>query len=286
MKYAFIAAHAGQFSIQRMCNVMRVGRSGYYAWVKRPASSRAQANQALLALIRVAYQDSRQTYGSPRLHLALRQQGIACGRHRVARLMRASGLCARPKRRFRPVTTQRADNVVPAPNRLNQDFAAAAPNQKWASDFTYIETDEGWLYLAVVLDLFSRRVIGWAMRETMETELVEAALRMALEDRQPAAGLLHHSDQGCQYTSTAYLTDLTTAHSQLSMSRVGNCFDNAMVESFFSTLKNECVTGPFRTRAEARTTIFEYLEVWYNRQRMHSSLGYRSPVDFELQFTL
>lgn len=286
MKYAFIAAHAGQFSIQRMCNVLRVGRSGYYAWVKRPASSRAQANQALLALIRVAYQDSRQTYGSPRLHLALRQQGIACGRHRVARLMRASGLCARPKRRFRPVTTQRADNVVPAPNRLNQDFAAAAPNQKWASDFTYIETDEGWLYLAVVLDLFSRRVIGWAMRETMETELVEAALRMALEDRQPAAGLLHHSDQGCQYTSTAYLTDLTTAHSQLSMSRVGNCFDNAMVESFFSTLKNECVTGPFRTRAEARTTIFEYLEVWYNRQRMHSSLGYRSPVDFELQFTL
>lgn len=286
MKYAFIAAHAGQFSIQRMCNVLRVGRSGYYAWVKRPASSRAQANQALLALIRVAYQDSRQSYGSPRLHLALRQQGIACGRHRVARLMRASGLCARPKRRFRPVTTQRADNVVPAPNRLNQDFAAAAPNQKWASDFTYIETDEGWLYLAVVLDLFSRRVIGWAMRETMETELVEAALRMALEDRQPAAGLLHHSDQGCQYTSTAYLTDLTTAHSQLSMSRVGNCFDNAMVESFFSTLKNECVTGPFRTRAEARTTIFEYLEVWYNRQRMHSSLGYRSPVDFELQFTL
>lgn len=286
MKYTFIAAHAGEFTVQRMCKVLQVGRSGYYAWAKRHPSTREQANQALLELIRAAYQHSRQSYGSPRLHLALRQQGVACGRHRVARLMRAHGLVARPNRRFRPHTTQRADYVVPAPNRLNQDFSATAPNQKWASDFTYIETGEGWLYLAVVLDLFSRRVIGWAMRETMDTELVEAALRMALEDRQPAEGLLHHSDQGCQYTSTAYLTCLTTAKSLPSMSRVGNCYDNAAVESFFSTLKAECVTGPFRTRAEARTTIFEYLEVWYNRQRLHSSLGFRSPVDFEHQFSL
>jgi transposase InsO family protein len=286
MKYAFIAAHAGQFAVQRMCKVLRVGHSGYYAWAKRPSSTRAQANQALLELIRDAYQNSRQSYGSPRLHRALRQQGIACGRHRVARLMHASGLCARPKRRFHPRTTQRADYVVPAPNRLNQDFAASAPNQKWASDFTYIQTGEGWLYLAVVLDLFSRRVVGWAMRETMDTELVAAALRMAMEDRQPGAGLLHHSDQGCQYTATAYLACLTTAHSQLSMSRVGNCYDNAVVESFFSTLKAESVTAPFHTRAEARTTIFEYLEVWYNRQRLHSALGYRSPVDFEHQFSL
>jgi putative transposase len=286
MKYAFIAAHAGQFAVQRMCNVLQVGRSGYYAWTRRTPSSRTRANQALLERIRDTYQSSRQSYGSPRLHLALQSQGVLCGRHRVARLMRASGLVARVKRRFRPTTTQRADFVVPAPNRLNQDFAATAPNQKWASDFTYIETGEGWLYLAVVLDLFSRRVVGWAMRDCMDTELVEAALRMALEDRQPAEGLLHHSDQGCQYTSTAYLNCLTMAHSQLSMSRVGNCYDNAMVESFFSTLKAECVTVPFRTRANARTTIFEYLEVWYNRQRMHSSLGYRSPVDFELQFSL
>ncbi len=286
MKYTFIAAHAGQFSVKRMCKVLQVGRSGYYAWAKRHPSTRAQANQALLEMIRAAYQHSRQSYGSPRLHLALRQQGVVCGRHRVARLMRAHGLVARPKRRFRPHTTQRADYVVPAPNRLNQDFSATAPNQKWASDFTYIETGEGWLYLAVVLDLFSRRVIGWAMRETMDTALVEAALRMALEDRQPAKGWLHHSDQGCQYTSTAYLDCLTAAHSQLSMSRVGNCYDNAVVESFFSTLKTECVTAPFRTHAEARTTIFEYLEVWYNRQRLHSSLGYRSPVDFEHQFSL
>lgn len=286
MKYAFIAAHAGQFAVQRMCQVLRVGRSGYYAWAKRPASRRAQANQALLERIRAAYQANRQSYGSPRLHLALNQQGVGCGRHRVARLMRASGLVARTKRRFRPVTTQRAPFVVPAPNRLNQDFHADAPNQKWASDFTYIETGEGWLYLAVVLDLFSRRVIGWAMRETMDTELVQSALQMALADRQPTAGLLHHSDQGSQYTATTYLSCITAAHSQLSMSRVGNCYDNAVVESFFSTLKAECVVGPFRTRAEARTTIFEYLEVWYNRQRMHSSLGYCSPVDFERQFSL
>jgi putative transposase len=286
MKYTFIAAHARHFSVQRMCKVLGVGRSGYYAWAKRHPTTRAQANQALLALIRDEFQHSRQSYGSPRMHLALRQRGIACGRHRVARLMRAHGLVARPKRRFRPRTTQRADYVVPAPNRLNQSFSATAPNQKWASDFTYIETGQGWLYLAVVLDLFSRRVIGWAMRDSMDTALVEAALRMALEDRQPAEGLLHHSDQGRQYTSTAYLACLTAAHSQLSMSRVGNCYDNAVVESFFSTLKTECVTGPFPTRNEARSTIFEYLEVWYNRQRMHSSLGYCSPVVFELQFSL
>jgi transposase InsO family protein len=286
MKYAFIAAHAGQFAVQRMCKVLGVGRSGYYAWAKRPPSDRAQANQTLLERIRDEYQHSRQNYGSPRLHLVLQQQGVACGRHRVARLMRASGLVARAKGRFHPRTTQRAAGIIPAPNRLNQDFTAKAPNQKWASDFTYIETQEGWLFLAVVLDLFSRRVVGWAMRETMDTKLVEAALRMALEDRQPEAGLLHHSDQGCQYTSTAYLACLTAAHSQLSMSGKGNCYDNAVVESFFSTLKFECVTAPFRTRAVARTTIFEYLEVWYNRQRLHSSLGYCSPVDFEHQFSL
>lgn len=286
MKYAFVAAHAGQFTVRRMCRVLRVGHSGYYAWAKRQPSERAQANQALLERIRSIYQYSRQSYGSPRLHLALQRQGVACGRHRVARLMRASGLVARAKRRLRPRTTQRAAGVIPAPNRLNQDFHATVPNQKWASDFTYIETGEGWLYLAVVLDLFSRRVIGWAMRETMDTELVEAALRMALEDRQPPPGLLHHSDQGSQYTATHYLSVLTTADSQLSMSRVATPYDNAVMESFFSTLKTECVTRPFRTRAEARTTIFEFLEVWYNRQRMHSTLGYCSPVDFEYQFSL
>jgi putative transposase len=281
MKYIFIAAHTEQFPVQRMCRVLGVGRSGYYAWQRRSPSSRAQANQTLVELIRTEHQASRKTYGSPRIQMALQRKGVACGRHRVARLMRQYGIYVQRRRKAHPVTTQRQPGVVPAPNRLNQDFSAPAPNRKWVSDFTYIETGEGWLYLAVVLDLFSRRVIGWAMSETMDTALVEAALRMALLGRRPEAGLLHHSDQGSQYTSAAYLSCLTAASSQLSMSRVGNCYDNAVMESFFGTLKTECATGPFLTRSQARTTIFEYMEVWYNRQRLHSTLGYFSPVDFE-----
>jgi putative transposase len=283
MRYSFIAEHVHGFRIEHMCRVLGVGRSGYYAWKHRKPGLRQQANQALGVQVRAEYQASRKTYGSPRIHVMLQRKGVACGRHRVARLMRQEGLFARPKHKTHPVTTQPASGVVPAPNRLNQDFAALFPNQKWVSDFTYIETGQGWLYLAVVLDLFSRKVIGWAMSETMDTALVEGALHMALLDRQPEAGLLHHSDQGSQYTSSAYLDCLSTAQAQLSMSRTANCYDNAVVESFFKTLKTECVTGPFNTRAQARTTIFEYLEVWYNRQRCHSTLGYHSPVDFELQ---
>jgi putative transposase len=286
MKYIFIDAHREEFQVRRMCRVLGVQRSGYYAWRKRGPSDRAQANQALLVLIRAEHTTSRKTYGSPRIQVVLRRKGQRCGRNRVARLMRLDGLCALPRRKNRPVTTQRQAGVVPAPNRLNQEFSAPVPNRKWVSDFTYIETDEGWLYLAVVLDLFSRKVIGWSMRATMDTPLVADALRMALLDRKPPAGLLHHSDQGCQYTSAAYLACLNTALAQLSMSRVGNCFDNAVIESFFGTLKTECVTGPFATHALARTTIFEFLEVWYNRQRLHSSLGYYSPVDFEQMLTL
>ena len=286
MKYIFIAANVGEFRISRMCRVLGVQRSSYYAWQRRSPSSRAQANAALLARIQAEHAASRQTYGAPRIQVVLQRQGVVCGHNRVARLMRKAGLRALAPRKAHPVTTQRQPGTVPAPNRLNQEFTATAPNQKWVVDFTYIQTEEGWLYLAVVLDLFSRKVIGWAMRETMDTALVLAALHMALLERQPPAGLLHHSDQGSQYTATAYLEYLTAAAAQLSMSGVGNCYDNAVVESFFGTLKTECVTGPFRTRAQARTTIFEYLEVWYNRQRLHSSLGYYSPVDFECQFTL
>jgi putative transposase len=286
MRYAFITEHAHEFGVERMCQVLEVGRSGYYAWMHRSRGPREQANQALELRVRAEYQTSRKTYGSPRIHVVLRRKGVVCGRHRVARLMRQAGLRARPKRKTRPVTTQRQPGVVPAPNRLNQEFSAQAPNQKWVSDFTYIETGEGWLYLAVVLDLFSRKVIGWAMSETMDTALVKAALRMALLGRQPEAGLLHHSDQGRQYTSAAYLECLTVALTQISMSRVANCYDNAVIESFFSTLKTECVTGPFLTRVQARTTIFEFMEVWYNRQRLHSTLGYHSPVDFEQQISL
>jgi putative transposase len=282
MKYTFMAAHEREFQVKRMCRMLEVWRSGYYAWRKRAPSTREQANQALLELIAAEHQRSRKTYGSPRLHVVLRRKGVLCGHNRVARLMRLHGIAALSRRKYRPVTTKRQPGAIPAPNRLNQDFSALTPNQKWVSDFTYIETGEGWLYLAVVLDLFSRKVIGWSMSQQMDTALVKTALRMALRGRRPPAGLLHHSDQGSQYTSAAYCSCLTEAMAQLSMSGAGNCYDNAVMESFFGTLKTECVTGPFRTRALARTTIFEYLEVWYNRQRLHSTLGYHSPVDFEL----
>ena len=281
MKYTFIVAHETQFVVNRMCHVLGVGCSGYYAWRKRAPSNREEANQALVELIKKEYEASRKTYGSPRLHVALQRQGVVCGHNRVARLMRLHRIVAPTRRKYHPVTTQRDPEAVPAPNHLNQDFTATAPNQKWVCDFTYIATAEGWLYLAVVLDLFSRKVIGWAMSQTMDAALVITALRMALLGRRPAAGLLHHSDRGSQYTSAAYRNCLTEALAQLSMSGAGNCYDNAVMESFFGTLKTECVTGPFSTRSLARTTIFEYLEVWYNRQRLHSTLGYHSPVDFE-----
>jgi len=286
MKYVFMAAHEGELQVKRMCRVLEVQRSGYYAWRKRKPSTREQANQTLLGLIKAEHAKSRKTYGSPRLHVVLQRQGVKCGRNRVARLMRLNGIVARKKRRYYPRTTQCQAGVIPAPNRLNQDFSAAGPNQKWVSDFTYIETAQGWLYLAVVLDLFSRRVIGWAMSAKMDAQLVETALRMALLGRRPPAGLLHHSDQGSQYTSSTYLSCLNAALAVLSMSGAGNCYDNAVMESFFSTLKTECVSGIFLTHAQARSVIFEYLEVWYNRQRLHSTLGYRSPVDFELGLTL
>jgi len=283
MRYQFIREHQHEFSVQRMCQVLDVTRSGYYAWRPERAGPRAQENQVLVAQIRKEYKSSRQTYGSPRIWARLVRQSIACGRHRVARLMRREGLSPQKRHKWHPVTTQRQPGVIPAPNRLNQDFSATTVNTKWVSDFTYIDTAEGWLYLAIVLDLFSRKVVGWAMSAQMNTALVETALQMALQTRQPDASLLHHSDQGSQYTSAAYQNRLTDTDMQLSMSRVGNCYDNAVAESFFGTLKAECVTRQFATHALARTTIFEYIEVWYNRQRLHSTLGYLSPVDFELQ---
>ena len=286
MRYTFIAAHQQAHAVARLCQVLGVSRSGYYAWKARGPSRRERSNQVLLEHIRTEFKASRKTYGAPRIYVMLRRKNVVCGRNRVARLMDQDGLRGRPRGKRHPMTTQRAPGVVPAPNVLNQNFAARAPNQKWVVDFTFIATREGWLYLAVVLDLFSRRVIGWAMRESMDEGLVESALEMALTERQPAPGLLHHSDQGSQYTAQAYLDCLRAAKSQLSMSRVGNCYDNATMESFFSTLKWECASEPFPTRAAARTTIFEYLEVWYNRQRLHSSLGYCSPVIFEQSFTL
>ena len=283
MRYQFIREHEREYSVQRMCRVLDVTRSGYYAWQPEKTGPRERENQILVGHIRKEYKISRQTYGSPRIWAALQGQGVTCGRHRVARLMRKEGISPKKRRSSHPVTTQRQPGVIPAPNRLNQDFSATTANTKWVSDFTYIDTAEGWLYLAIILDLFSRKVVGWAMAEHMNTALVETALRMALHVRQPAANLLHHSDQGSQYTSAAYESQLVDANIQMSMSRVGNCYDNAVAESFFGTLKAECVTSQFATHALARTTIFEYIEVWYNRQRLHSTLGYLSPAEFERQ---
>ncbi len=281
MIYQFMLAHEAEFRVQRMCRILGVGRSGYYTWRARPTSQRAQADEVLLGKIQEAYQASRRTYGSPRIHAALQRQGVSCGRKRVARLMRLHGLTGLKRRKRQPVTTQREAGARAAPNLLNQNFAAATPNQKWVSDITYIETAEGWLYLASILDLFSRKVVGWAMADHMEASLVESALQMALQQRQPQPGILHHSDQGRQYTSAAYQDRLANAHCQVSMSQAGNCYDNAVMESFFGTLKSECVIQPFATHTQARSAIFEYIEAWYNRQRLHSSLGYLSPTEFE-----
>jgi putative transposase len=283
MIYKFMADHEGEFRIVSMCRVLGVGRSGYYAWRSRPTCERRQANEALMVQINEEYRISRETYGSPRIHATLRRKGILCGRNRVARLMHLHGMTARKRQKRHPVTTQRETGVMPAPNLLNQEFSSPAPNQKWVSDITYIDTAEGWLYLASVLDLFSRKIVGWAMADHMQTSLVEEAFKMAVLSRYPTTGLLHHSDQGRQYTSEAYQDCLATFQCQVSMSRVGNCYDNAVMESFFGTLKAECAIQQFATRTQARTTIFEYIEAWYNRQRLHSSLGYLSPVEFELK---
>src|SRR6266508_3699385 len=262
-----MAAHESEFSVQAMCQVLGMSRSGYYAWRNRPASQRAQANERLRVQIREEYQLSRKTYGSPRIHAALKRKGVVCGRKRVARLMRLDNIAARRARRHIPRTTQKDPNAIPAPNLLNQDFSSPAPDRKWVSDITYIDTAEGWLYLAAVLDLFSRRVVGWAMDEHMEASLVQQAWNMAVLQRCPSAGLLHHSDQGTQYTSDAYQQGLAAHHCQVSMCRIGNCFDNAAMESFFSTLKTECANTQFTTRAQARTT----------KLRVHRSLVQSSP---------
>jgi len=283
MRYEFMASHESKFGVKAMCRVLGVSRSGYYAWRSRTESKRAQANQRLLVQIREEYQLSRKTYGSPRIHAALRRKGLTCSRKRVALLMRLDKIIARKAHRRIPHTTQRDPQAMPAPNLLNQDFSSPAPDRKWVSDITYIDTAEGWLYLASILDLFSRRVVGWAMDEHPEALLVQRAWHMAVSQRSPSADLLHHSDQGSQYTSDVYQQSLAAHHCQVSMSRIGNCLDNAAMESFFSTLKTECANRQFATRAQARTAIFEYIEGWYNRQRLHSSLGYLSPVEFELK---
>ena len=282
MKYAFMAAHEQEYSLKRMCRVLRVSRSGYYAWKQRAPSEREQANVGLLAQIQAAYHLSHKTYGSPRIHAYLRRKGVLCGRNRVAHLMKLHRIAARKAHKWHPVTTRPFPGARTAPNLLNREFEASRPNQKWVSDITYIDTAEGWLYLASILDLHSRLVVGWAMADQMDVDLVEDAWKMALHNRQPGQGLLHHSDRGSQYTSDAYQTHMAALQCMVSMSRTGNCYDNAVAESFFATLKTECAATQFETKAGARSAIFAYIEGWYNRQRLHSSLGYLSPVEFEL----
>lgn len=282
MRFQFIHDHRQAYPLTLMCRVLAVSRSGYYAWRKRGPSARKMADKVLLALIRLHHKKSRGSYGSPRIHEALHEEGVHCGRKRVARLMREAGLRARQKRSYK-VTTQSNHNLPVAPNLLDQDFTVEQPNETWLSDITYIATAEGWLYLAVVLDLYSRQIVGWSMQPTLARQLPLAALRMALQQRRPTAGWLHHSDQGSQYASADYQQLLADHRARVSMSRRGNCYDNAPVESFFSTLKTECVQNVvFQTREQAKAALFDYIEVFYNRRRLHSSLGYLSPTEYEL----
>ena len=282
MKYQFITTHRQEFEITVMCRVLQVSRSGYYAWRRRPVSGREMANQKLTQQIEEIHQQSRQTYGSPRIQAELADQGVKCGPNRVARLMQEAELQAKQSRQFKVTTTDSAHNYPVAPNLLARNFQANRANEKWLADITYIPTAEGWLYLAAVMDLYSRRIVGWAMGESLERGLPLAALQMALDTRQPLPGLLHHSDRGSQYASDDYQAVLTKSQMQVSMSRTGNCYDNAPMESFFGTLKTELVYHcHYATRAEAKTAIFEYIEVFYNRFRRHSALDYQSPVAFE-----
>jgi len=255
--------------------------SGYYAGRGRSLSRRALANQVILVQIRAIHRDSRETYGSPRMHAELRAQGRVCNLKRIARLMRLNKIKARHKRSYHP-TTHRDVHLPVAPNRLDQKFLAQAPNETWLTDVTAIPTQEGWLHLAAVLDLYSRRVLGWAMATVNDTDLVSAALHMALGRRRPEPGTLHHSDRGSPYASAAYQTLLSQRGFIVSMSGAGNCYDNAPMESFFGTLKAECAHWQrYRTRDEARQDLVRYIESWYNSRRRHSALGYMCPNDFE-----
>lgn len=282
MKYHFIEEHRDVWPIRLQCKVLGVSASGYYAWRDRAPSARAVANQNLLHDIQRIHWDNRKLYGSPRVHAALRSEGQKVGKSRVEKLMRQNDLCAMSKKRVRVTTTDSHHNLPIAPNVLERNFGALAPNEKWCSDITYIPTDEGWLYLATILDLYSKKIVGWAMREHMRTELPLAALMMAIQRQRPGPGLIHHSDRGSQYASDHYRQALATALMVQSMSRKGNCWDNAPAESFFHTLKTELVHHKhYATREDAKRDIFTYIEGFYNRQRIHSALGYITPEQME-----
>ena len=281
MRYRAIQSHTRRFPMTLMCRTLAVSSSGYYAWAARPESRRSAENRRLVSEIRVIHAESRATYGSPRVHATLTARGQRVGAKRVARLMRVSHLRAKTVKRWR-ATTDSSQTFPVAANTLNRQFTIERPNRVWAGDITYIRTAEGWLYLAVVLDLYSRRVIAWGMGSRLTQDLVTAALTMAVEHRRPAGGVLHHTDRGSQYAATTYRELLASHGLTASMSRRGNCWDNAVVESFFHTLKTELVHHRrYRTREDATQDIFEWIEVFYNRVRRHSTLGYRSPAEFE-----
>jgi putative transposase len=285
VRFAFVDAEKAHYPVLMLCAVLRVSRSGYYAWAKRSESARAKADAQLSVQIRAVHHKSRGSYGSPRVHAELRARGMHVGKKRVERLMRAQRLAARRRRRFRRTTDSRHNGPI-APNVIERQFDAQAPNQVWVTDVTYIPTGEGWLYLAVILDLFSRRVVGWAASATNDRALALTALAFALGTRRPAPGLVHHSDRGSPYASDDYRLVLGVHGLIPSMSRAGDCWDNAVAESFFATLKVELVhDAAWTTRATARIELFEYLEVFYNARRRHSALGYLSPRAFEQQRT-
>jgi putative transposase len=283
VKFAFIEEHQQRWPIKTSARVLKVSRSGYYAWRKREASPRSKRNEELLAKIRKVHRENQELYGSPRVHRALLIDGEIVSRNTVAKLMREAKIRAKSKRRFIPRTTDSAHQQPVADNTLGRDFAASARDRKWLADITYVPTEQGWLYLAAVLDCYSRRIVGWSMADHLETDLAAAALEMALLQRDPRGPeLLHHSDRGVQYASDAYQQLLSRRGIAMSMSGRGNCYDNAMMESFFATLKTELVHHQrYATHAQARQSIFEYIEVFYNRKRLHSSLGYVSPESFE-----
>lgn len=284
MKFGFVEEERGRYPVPLMCRVLDVSRSGYYAWRSRNPSGREAARVALLQEVRSVYKSSQRTYGSPRIHAELRARGLRHSRRHIAYLMRSDGLRARASRRRRqpagpPLRLTQIRNV------LARRFAVHELDRVWAADLTYVPTAQGWLYLAILLDLASRRVVGWAMSGRPDPQLTIGALEMAMAARRPAPGLLHHSDRGVHYSCTAYLDRLEHHRLTPSLSRLGDCWDNAVVESFFHTLKVERLKSVrYRTRTEARQDLFEYIEVWYNRQRRHSTLGYLSPAEFERRF--
>ena len=287
MKFAFIAKHRGIWPTGWLCEALGVSRAGFYAWRTRSPSARAKANEKLLARVRASFFASDRTYGARRVWHDLLADGVSCGRHRIERLMRHAALRARPRRRRVPLDTGvRSTNAV-APNVLNRTFAAASANRTWVADFTYLWTAEGWLYVAAVVDLFSRRVVGWSMHATMTAQLVTDALVMAIWRRGKPAAVLHHSDRGSQYTSEPFQRLLADHGVTCSMSRAGNVWDNAAMESFFSSLKTERTAAKtYRTRDQARADVFDYIERFYNPKRRHSTLGYLSPMEFEMQAKL